>query len=307
MPQKNASSGNLLVAWSILAGLAMIWGSSFILIKRGLEYFSSTEVGALRISIAFLVLSPVAISRIRKITRREWKLFSLVGLIGSGFPAFLFAKAQTGIDSSLAGILNSLTPLFTMIVGLSFFSLKPKWFNIAGVLIGLIGAIGLISVSGGKGFEFNFQYAIFIIIATICYAVNVNVVKFMLKETDALTITAFSFFTIGIPVILYLLIFTDFLSQIASEPEALKGLGYISILAVIGTGLALVAFNKLVKIASPVFASSVTYLIPIVAVIWGTIDSEIIKAQSFLWMGVILLGIFLVNKKKIFTGLKGQK
>ena len=303
----NSNQRNLVIAWSILIGLAVIWGTSFILIKRGLEYFSSTEVGALRISIAFLVLSPIALSRIRKITWREWKLFALVGLIGSGFPAFLFAKAQTGIDSSLAGILNSLTPLFTMIVGLSFFSLKTKWFNIAGVMIGLAGAIGLISISGGKGFEFNFQYAVYIIIATICYAINVNVVKYKLKETDALTITAFSFFTIGIPVLLYLFIFTDFLSQMASEPEAMKGLGYIGILAVVGTGLALIAFNKLVKLASPVFAASVTYLIPIVAVIWGAIDSEKMETLSFVWMGVILLGIFLVNKKKLIPGPEKAK
>ena len=302
MNSDKTNQRKLLIAWSILAGLAVIWGSSFILIKRGLEYFSSNEVGALRISIAFLFLSPIAFSRIRKIAWREWKLFILVGLIGSGFPAFLFAKAQTGIDSSLAGILNSLTPLFTMVVVLSFFSLKPKWFNIAGVLIGLTGAIGLISISGGKGFEFNFQYAIYIIIATICYATNVNIVKYKLKDTDALTITAFSFFTIGFPILLYLFIFTGFLTKITSEPETLKGLGYISILAVVGTGIALIAFNKLVKLASPVFAASVTYLIPIVAVIWGTIDAEELRAQSFLWMGVILAGIFLVNKKKLLPG-----
>jgi drug/metabolite transporter (DMT)-like permease len=302
----NSNQRKLFIAWSILLGLAVTWGTSFILIKRGLEYFSSTEVGALRISIAFLVLGPVALWRIRKISWKEWKLFVLVGLIGSGFPAFLFAKAQTGIDSSLAGILNSLTPLFTMLVGLSFFSLKPKWFNIVGVLVGLIGAIGLISISGGKGFEFNFHYAVYIIIATICYAINVNVVKYKLKETDALTITAFSFFTIGLPVLIYLLIFTGFLKQITSEPEALKGLGYISILSVVGTVIALVAFNKLVKIASPVFAASVTYLIPIVAVIWGAIDAEKMETISFLWMGVILLGIFLVNKKK-FIILPGKE
>ncbi len=299
MISKSASSRILIIAWSILAGLALIWGSSFILIKRGLEFFSSTEVGALRISITFLALSPFAVTRIRKLKWREWKYLALVGLIGSGFPAFLFAKAQTGIDSSLAGILNSLTPLFTLIIGVSFFSLKTRWFNIAGVLVGLAGAIGLISISGGRTFEFNFQYAVYIIIATVCYATNVNVVKYKLRDIDALTITVFSFFTIGLPVLIYLLLFTDFIRQISDEPEALKGLGYISILAVVGTGLALVAFNKLVKLASPVFAASVTYLIPIVAVSWGTIDGERMSPLSFIWMAVILLGIFLVNKKKI--------
>ena len=299
MKESITSSRNLILAWGILAVLALIWGTSFILIKRGLEFYSSTEVGALRISITFLVLSPFALARLTKLTPRDWKYLSLVGLIGSGFPAFLFAKAQTGIDSSLAGILNSLTPLFTMIIGLSFFSLKTKWFNIAGVLIGLIGAIGLISISGGKSFEFNFQYAVYVIIATICYATNVNIVKYKLSDVDALTITAFSFFIIGLPVLLYLLVFTEFIRQITTEPAAWKGLGYIAILAVVGTGLALVAFNKLVKIASPVFASSVTYLIPLVAVFWGAIDGEQMPPISFIYMAVILFGIFLVNKKKI--------
>jgi drug/metabolite transporter (DMT)-like permease len=307
MSSDSPNQKNLVVAWFILVGLALTWGSSFILIKRGLEYFSSAEVGALRISITFIVLSPVALLRIRKIARRDWKYFLLVGVIGSGFPAFLFAKAQTGIDSSLAGILNSLTPLFTMILGLSFFSLKTKWFNIAGVLIGLAGAIGLLSISGGRNFEFNIQYAVYIIVATICYAMNVNVVKYWLKDTDALTITAFSFFTIGLPILIYLLFFTGFLHKISNDPEALKGLGYVSILSVVGTALALIAFNKLVKMTSPVFAASVTYLIPIIAVGWGAIDAEKMQPRSFLWMAVILLGIFLVNKKRLVRGLNSEK
>lgn len=299
MKEAKTSSRNLVIAWSILVGLALVWGTSYILIKRGLEYFSPDEVGALRISITFLVITPLALWKIRKLTLREWKYLALVGLIGSAFPAFLFAEAQTGIDSSLAGILNSLTPLFTMIIGLSFFSLKIKWFNIAGVLIGLTGAIGLISISGGRGFEFNIRYAVYIIIATICYAVNVNVVKYKLKETDALTITTFSFFIIGLPILVYLLLFTGFIPQMLHEPEAMKGLGYISILAVVGTWLALVAFNKLVKIASPVFAASVTYLSPVIAIMWGAIDGEKLSYLSFVWMAVILLGVFLVNKKKL--------
>jgi len=299
MENRSTATRNLVIAYGILVGLAFIWGTSFILIKRGLDYFSSTEVGALRISITFLVLSPFALSRIRRLSRHDWKYLVLVGLIGSCAPAFLFAKAQTGIDSSLAGILNSLTPLFTVVIGLSFFSLKIKWFNIAGVLIGLIGAVGLISISGGRSFEFNFQYAVYIIIATVCYATNVNLVKYKLPDVDALTITAFSFFVIGLPVLLYLLIFTEFIRQVSTEPAALKGLGYISILSVVGTAIALVAFNKLVKLASPVFAASVTYLIPIVAVSWGAIDGEKMTPGYFLWMALILLGIFLVNKKKI--------
>jgi drug/metabolite transporter (DMT)-like permease len=300
--QNTKSSKNLVIAWTTLVFLALIWGSSFILIKKGLLYYSSSEVGALRISIAFLFLSPLAVMRIRTISARDWGYLALVGMIGSGFPAFLFAKAQTGLDSNLAGILNSLTPLFTLIIGLSIFSLRVKWFNIAGVLVGLTGAVGLISISGGRSFDFNIQYAAYIIVATILYATNVNIVKYRLKDVDAVTITAFSFFIIGLPVTIYLLAFTGFVEKLSSVPGALAGLGYISVLAVIGTGLALIAFNRLVKIASPLFAASVTYLIPIVAIAWGMLDGEKILPVSFLWMALILAGILLVNKKKITPG-----
>jgi drug/metabolite transporter (DMT)-like permease len=287
-------------AWVILAVLAVIWGSSFILIKKGLQHFTSDQVGALRISVTFLVMSPFAFPRFRKLSFRDWRYLGLVGIIGSGIPAFFFAIAQTGIDSNLAGILNSLTPLFTVIIGFSLFSLRIRWFNMAGVLIGLAGAIGLISAESGKNFDFNIYYASFIVVATICYALNVNIVKYKLKEIDAVTITVFSFFTIGSPVLLYLLFFTDFTNRLAEQPGAWEGLGYVAILAVVGTGLALVAFNRLVKMTSPVFAASVTYLIPIIAVTWGIADGEIIPPEAFAWMAMILFGVFLVNRKKLF-------
>lgn len=289
------------LSWTILIILAVIWGTSFILIKKGLMYFSGMEVGALRIVIAFLVLLPFAFTRIKQLSWRDWKFLFLSSVTGSGIPAFLFALAQKGIDSSLAGILNSLTPLFTMLIGVAFFSLRVRWFNAIGVLIAFIGALGLISVSGGKSFDFNIQYAIYIIVATICYAINVNILKNYLHHVHYFTITIFSFFIIGIPVLLYLLIFTGFLEKIISTPEVWKGVGYISILSIVGTAMALVAFNKLVKLSSPVFAASVTYLIPIVALFWGIADGEIISWSFLIWIIMILTGIYLVNQVK--TGL----
>jgi drug/metabolite transporter (DMT)-like permease len=285
-------------SWIILLVLTLIWGSSFILIKKGLVYFSSLQVGALRIAISFLFLLPFALFKVRKPNRKEWKFLILVGLIGSGMPAFLFAKAQTVIDSSLAGILNSLTPLFTLLIGITFFALRSRWYNFLGVLLGLTGAIGLINSSGSLGFEFNMQYAIYVIIATICYATNVNLVKFRLARLDPVTITAISFLVIGLPALLHLLIFTDFINRVGAQEGSLTGLLYIGILAVVGTGLALIIFNSLVKIASPVFASSVTYTIPLVAVFWGLADGETISWTAIVWMGMILFGVFLVNKKE---------
>jgi drug/metabolite transporter (DMT)-like permease len=181
--------------------------------------------------------------------------------------------------------------------------LKSKWFNILGVILGLIGAVGLIKVSGGQGFEINIRYAAYVVIATICYATNVNLIKYRLSRLDPVTVTAISFFVIGLPALGHLLLFTDFLPRLTHQPGAWTGLLYIAMLAIIGTGLALMLFNALIKMASPVFASSVTYTIPLVAVLWGILDGESISWTAILWMAMILVGVFLVNKKeKRFVG-----
>jgi drug/metabolite transporter (DMT)-like permease len=289
---------NAVLPWLILFILTLVWGSSFILIKKGLVYFTSTQVGAMRIAISFIFLLPFALARLRRVARNEWKHLIVVGLVGSGLPAFLFARAQTGLDSSMAGILNSLTPLFTLLTGVVFFSARSRWQSIAGVVIGLAGAIGLISVGGGHSFEFNMKYAVYVILATICYAINVNIIKYRLMRLDAITITSMSFIFIGVPVLVHLFLFTDFVARLGSEEGSWLGLLYIAILAVVGTGLALMLFNALVKIASPVFASSVTYTIPLVAVSWGVLDGEPLSWSAGIWIALILTGVFLVNKKE---------
>lgn len=284
-----------LTSWLILISLAIVWGSSFILIKKSLIYFSATEVGVLRIVLSFLFLLPIAIIHLRSISRKNFLYLTLSGLIGSLIPALLFAKAQTVIDSGLAGTLNSLTPLFTLFIGILFFRLQTRWYNILGVLIALFGSIALIYVSSDTGFVFNFKYALLVVIATVCYAFNVNFIKVFLKDLKALIITAFSFFYIGIPTTIYAIFFSEIPNKLIHDTETHLGLAYLLILAVAGTGLALIFFNKLIKISSPVFASSVTYLIPVVAIIWGIIDGEIFQPLYFICFLLILSGIFLVN------------
>jgi drug/metabolite transporter (DMT)-like permease len=287
------------IPWIILVILALTWGSSFILIKRGLEVYSPGEVGALRTSIAWLFLLPFALKRMRGHSKREWRLFLVVGLVGSLIPAFLFAAAQIGIDSSLAGILNSLTPLFTLLIGMVFFRIRPAWFNIAGVMLGLAGAIGLVSVSGTGNFTVNMLYAALIIIAALCYAVNVNTIKAYLQHVDSITLTSLAFFTVGPIALGYLIIFTPFATTVTTAPNALKGLGYIAILAIAGTGLALMLFNYVIRITSAVFASSVTYFIPIIALLWGIADGEHFKPGFMLWVIMIIAGVLLVNTKNL--------
>ena len=294
---KTISHGPL--SWMMLFALMFIWGSSFILMKEGLIYFNGKEVGLIRISIAFLALLPFAIKRLRTIDKKYFLLLTFSGIIGSLLPAILFATSEMRIDSALAGTLNSLTPLFTLLIGLFLFKQKTRWFNMAGVIIGLAGALGLIlSNTSGKMYGDVF-YALLVVLASLLYGVNVNFVKHFFKGITALDVTVMSFFFIGIPTLIYTLLFTPVVHKLATQPDSWKSLGFIAILAVVGTGLALIIYNHLIKITTAVFASSVTYFIPGVAIMWGVLAGEKLSPLFFVWFMVILTGVFLVNAKTL--------
>ena len=291
-------------SWGILFILVLIWGTSFILIKRGLEVYSSVVVGSIRIFVSFIVLLPFAAKHIKKVPAGKMKYIIIIAIIGTGIPAFLFAKAQTVIDSSLAGILNSLTPLFTMAIGVSFFRQKSGWINVLGVILGLIGAIGLIYVSSDKTFEFHFSFAIYAIIATVLYAIQSNMVKFYLQDVNAVMIASVGFFIIGIPTTIYLFFFSDFTEVLMHHERGWEGFMYVAILGFLASAFAIVAYNRLVQLTNAVFASSVTYFVPILALVWGILDGERFPIIASLFIAMILLGVFLVNrtnnrKKKI--------
>lgn len=286
------------VSWLLLFGLVLTWGSSFILIKKGLLYFDPVALGALRVAITFVFLLPVALKRIRKLDIKSLFWIGISGIVGNLFPAFLFSKAQTGIDSSTAGLLNSLTPMFTIIAGFVLFKIRVRLLQIMGVIVGLAGAVGLIQISGGNSFGFNIHYASFVMLATVFYAINVNLIKARLFHLDALTIASVAFFVAGFPALIILFGFSGFTRSILLNPQWYMGFIYISILAIIGTGIAMIAFNELIKITSPVFASSVTYMIPIVALLWGVADNELFSLQHIIWIALILGGVVLVNIDK---------
>lgn len=284
--------------WIILAILVLIWGSSFILIKRGLEAYPSLLVGALRIFVSFVVLLPVAIVHLKRVPLYKWKYIAIIGLIGTGLPAYLFARAQTQIDSSLAGILNSLTPLFTLLVGLAFFKQRAVWQSVTGVIIGLLGAVGLIYTTSNGSFEFHFSFAIYAILATIGYAFQTNMIKYYLSDVHPLSIAALGFFFIGIPVTFYVFFFSDFTSILSGHPDGLSSFGYIAILGVMASAVAIILYNKLVQITNAVFASSVTYFVPVLALFWGMTDGERYPAVSLIFIVMILFGILLVNRTR---------
>ena len=286
-----------IINWIILIALALTWGSSFILMKRGMDVYSSEEVAALRIFIAFLFLSPLIFKHVKKPLLKHWKGFLGMGVLGNLIPAFLFTKAETGISSSLTGMLNSLTPLFTLLLGVLLFKTKTRWINVVGILIGFFGAIGLLMVGKSENMSNNLLFGLFVVLATICYALSVNIIKKELNEVNSITATVWAMMFIGPLAGIYLFGCTDFTTKLVSNPMAYSRLGYIVILAVFGTALSVIVFNVLIRNTNALFASSVTYLIPIVALVWGILDGEDVQVLHFVWIILILLGVYLVNKK----------
>lgn len=287
---------NKLINWIILIALALTWGSSFILMKRGLEVFSSEQVASMRIFIAFLFLSPLVFWHVKKSLLKHWKGYIGMGVIGNLIPAFLFTKAETGLSSSLTGSLNSLTPLFTLLVGVILYRQKTGWMNVLGIIIGFVGATGLTMVGKENGMDNELLYIFYVVMATVCYALSVNIIKQYLSGVDSLTATVWALLFIG-PVAGCYLFTTDFVEKLTNVPGAWQSLGYTSILAIFGTALSVIVFNTLIKNTNTLFASSVTYLIPIVAMGWGIFDNEAVSVWHFAWIGLILLGVYLVNKE----------
>lgn len=268
--------------------------------------FSPYQVGSLRIIIAFLALLPLVFKRMKGIGKRDWVFIGISGFIGSFFPAYLFAMAQQGINSSTAGILNSLTPLFALLVGVLFFKFKAWWWNYLGIFITTIGTYGLLSISGGNAFEFNIKYGSLVVLAALGYGIQVNIIRYYLNLLPTLTILSCQFLITSVPAAIILFGFTDFTDIISLDPTFLMGLLYVSILALVATAFALILFYRMVKIADPVFSASVTYFIPAVATLWGLFDGETLGATYVIWVTTILLGVYLVNSKNIlkFPGFK---
>ena len=281
--------------WVLLSILSLIWGSSFILIKKGLIGLSPIQLGSLRILFAGFFLILVGFKSLSKISFQQWKFIALTAFFGTFIPAYLFAIAQTEIDSSVSSILNSLTPLNTLVLGSLAFGLHFRRNQIIGVIIGLIGSALLILNGAMNHPEQNYYYALLVIIASVCYATNVNLVKKYLSGMAPLSITTGNFLVLLLPAAL-ILYFTDFLN-VVSIPQVQHSMLFIVVLGVIGTGIANIIFFKLIQLSSPVFATSVTYLIPIVAFFWGLLDHEMLTPIQFVGAFIVLIGVYLSAKK----------
>lgn len=281
---------------TILMVLAFVWGSSFILMKIGMKSFSSGQAAALRILLASLVLFPIAIKQIKSLKFKDLKSLLIVGFIGSFFPAFMFMKAETQIDSALAGMLNSLTPVFTLIVGLLFHRTPFRWMQVIGLSIGLAGASGLILAGDGFHLGTINSYALYIVLATFFYAISMNQIKAKLPHLTGVQVTSFSFLFIG-PVALIYLATTHFEPVLANPGWPLHLLA-LATLGILGSAVAMLLMNSLIRHSSAVGASSVTYIIPIFAIMWGLLYGEKVTILHLIFMCFILVGVYLINWKR---------
>ncbi|WP_299367429.1 EamA family transporter [Winogradskyella sp.] len=287
------------IKWIYLFVLSVIWGSSFILIKKSLLGLTPYQLGALRTIITGVILLSTGFYHLKTIPRSKWKWLFISGLLGSFIPAFFFAIAETEIDSAVASILNSLVPLNTILLGFAVFKIVSTKRQVLGVIIGFIGTAILILKGSALNPNQNYLYAGFVIASTLMYAANVNIIKRYLQDVKPLAIAAGNYVFIMIPA-LVILLFTDFFTtERLNNPYLLNSLLYVTILSVFGTALAKVVFNKLIQISTPVFASSVTYVMPIVALIWGILDGESFSLIQALAALLILIGVYLSHKGSV--------
>ncbi|WP_026703525.1 DMT family transporter [Flavobacterium soli] len=281
--------------WVLLILLSLIWGSSFILIKRGLVGLSPFQLGSLRMIFAATFLIIIGFNSLKNIRQYQWKYIALTAFMGTFFPAYLFSIAQTQIDSSVSAILNSLTPLGTLVLGALVFGMSFQRRQLFGVIIGLIGCVLLVLNGAVNHPGQNYWYATLAILGAICYAVNVNLIKKYLSDVNPLSITTGNFVVLLVPAIIVLCC-TDFF-EIVNQSETQTSMLYVGILAVLGTCVANVVYFRLIQISSPIFASSVTYLLPLVAIFWGVLDHESLTPVQFLGAFIVLVGVYLSARK----------
>ncbi|MDP5078803.1 MAG: EamA family transporter [Nonlabens sp.] len=290
---------NLKYAYLII--LSLIWGTSFILIKKALGdndgelVLQPLQLGAARTIISSTMLITIGWRTFIKTERKYWKWLFISGLLGSFFPAFLFAYAQTEIDSAISAILNSTVPLLTLTLGAVLFGISFSRMQLAGVILGLCGAIGLVVAGMQEHPEQNYLFAGLILIACSCYASNVNVIKKYLQNVSPLAIATGNFVFIA-PFALIVFLSAGGASLEYTSPVVQKSFGYIVILCVFGTVAAKILFNKLVQMTSPVFASSVTYLMPVIGLSWGVLDGEEFSVWQVVATMVIITAVVLVTR-----------
>lgn len=298
------TTNNRKLAWFLLILLSIVWGASYILIRFSLhdddgnERLKPDQLGAVRMVVASLVLLPFFFKYYRNIKRKHILPILISGICGNGLPAYLFAYAQMSLPSAITGMLNSFVPIFAISISALVFGFKIKWNHLVGIVVGIVGAY-VIMYSKFQNVELTQDEIwpfVLVLTATLCYAVSLNVIKYMLSDLRPMTITSAAFLSVGLPSLVYLFS-TDIVGQVSSQEHIWSGIGWVSLLAIVGTAIAVYLFNHLIKISSPIFASSVTYFIPVVATIFGVVFKESISQYQVIGMLILISGVLLINKQ----------
>lgn len=296
-PKKLKNMNHEKEKWILLVLLSLIWGSSFILIKKSLEHFNPYQVGALRVLISGVLLSPIALLNIKKFPKSHLKWLIIAALCGNFIPMFLFPIAETKVSSSIAGIINSTMPLFVILVGAAFWKTKTTPRQIIGIVISFFGVILLMNSGHDNNTEHLFYIGL-LLFAAFLYAVSVTTVGAKLTHIPAKLLSSFVFFYVLFLPSLLALYFSNFFHEFSFTRENMIGLGFVATLSIFGTGLAMMLQYRLMSVSNPLFASTVTLLMPIVAVAWGIIDGESFTFLQGIGGAIILGGLIFLRKKK---------
>ncbi len=284
----------VLLDWIVLLVLGTVWGASFLFIKRAVVIYTPMQMAMWRMVLATLIYLPFAAAYWSRIDWKRWKPLAVVAFCGSAIPNFFFAVAQQHVSSSLAGVLNSMTPLFTLILGTAFFDMRFTRNKVIGILLGLVGAAILIFMNKGGG-DSKVVFALLCVLATVCYAINANVVATYLKDQPPAGIASAAFVITG-GLFIVGLAFSGGWEVAWKSEQGMIGLGYITYLAAIGTVVGSIAYFWLLQRTNAIFATSVTYLLPISAIIIGAWDGEAIGMTDYIGTAVIMTGLYLSRK-----------
>ncbi|MCS6917538.1 MAG: EamA family transporter [Chitinophagales bacterium] len=279
--------------WLLLFAISLIWGSSFILIDRSLHAFAPTQVACLRIVLSAVVLLPFFLQRRHTLDFRQTRHITVQSLFGNFVPAFLFPAAQVHVNSATAGIMNSLSPAWAFLLGLLFFGASFRWMQLAGIAVAFAGAVMLLFQPAKVGAT---AYGTLLILATLCYGLSSNLVNRHLRHIDALSISSTGFVILSFPALIILFGTAGFV-PLLKDPQAWQSLGYIALLAVMGSAVASTLFYRLLQRTNTLFAMSVTYLMPVVALLWGWLSGETLSFTDLAGMALILGGIYLLSRR----------
>ncbi|MCB0479153.1 MAG: DMT family transporter [Crocinitomicaceae bacterium] len=292
--------GDKLLSWVLLIVLALIWGSSFILMNKGMfgsdgsTLYTSNQVAALRIFFASIFLAPIALGSLKIVNKNNFLPILAVGVCGNFLPAFLFTYAETTLNHSLVGVLNSTTPIFTILLGILFFQAKASYWHAIGIFVSTLGLFGLLGMGSNIDLSSSLKYIGAVLFATLCYATSVNTIKRYLTKIPPIKLTSLAFFMVLFPsAIILFFVFPG--ENVIWNNDFQEGIIYILILGIIGTSIAVILFNRMIQISSAIFASSVTYLIPIVALLWGVADGEEVNWIQVVSMLLIVGGVLIIN------------